>query len=213
MKGKGRGRGRTPHVGCHGKRSPYSAWGRGGKRPCASGTYRTREAGTRSLYVTVTLLRLRGVRVSSGGHQRESRRCDVHRRPWQHSEQRPRKQLSSRLRRSRQSAHAARHTSPQSAITRSKPNPGWYASYARIRGDDGKGGGAAGGGETVAIVLARRARRSLAGMLLAAVALAAANAARHGGVKQADQKARALADTPASTRTRTPYPYPYPCAS
>ena len=31
--------------------STYSAWGPGGRPPCASGTYTTREAGTRSPYV------------------------------------------------------------------------------------------------------------------------------------------------------------------
>ena len=31
--------------------STYCTWGPGGKPPCASGTYTTREAGTRSLYV------------------------------------------------------------------------------------------------------------------------------------------------------------------
>ena len=34
-----------------GARSQYSTWGPGGRPPCASGTYPTREAGTRSLHV------------------------------------------------------------------------------------------------------------------------------------------------------------------
>ena len=118
VRGRVRVRVRTPHLGCHGTRTQYvqcvAPWGQAALRlwyvPYAGGWYALRRPGA---YVSAQAAR-----------QSESRRCDVHRRPWQHSEQRPREQLSSRLLRSRQSAHAAKHTSPQSAITRSKPNPG-----------------------------------------------------------------------------------------